>query len=138
VVAGLRVDAADGSDHPRARVEIAARETGLQHAPAQLRNRPSDRDAGRLRQPAHPGKPAREQVGCLSAPAGGTGVANAALAAARTGRNPALSEILAGQSGDGAGLSFGDVLHAAEHGDSTAVEAYAGGAALARQAQELR
>jgi len=62
------------------------------------------------------------QVGCLSALAGGTGVANAALAAARAGRSPALAEILAGQSGEGAGLSFGDVLHAAEHGDSTAVE----------------
>jgi len=62
------------------------------------------------------------QVGCLSALAGGTGVANAALAAARAGRSPVLSEILAGRDGEGTGRSFGDVPHAAEHGDSTAVE----------------
>lgn len=62
------------------------------------------------------------QVGCLSALAGGSGVASAALAAARAGRSPALAEIVAGRDAEGTGLSFGDVLYAAERGDSTAVD----------------
>jgi predicted NBD/HSP70 family sugar kinase len=62
------------------------------------------------------------QVGCLSALAGGSGIASAALAAARAGHSPALSGIVTDRGGEGVGLSFGDVLHAAEHGDSTAVE----------------
>jgi predicted NBD/HSP70 family sugar kinase len=47
---------------------------------------------------------------------------SAALAAARAGLSPVLSEIVAARDGEGAGLSFGDVLHAAERGDSTAVD----------------
>ena len=59
-------------------------------------------------------------VGCLSALTSGSAVARDALAAAQAGRSSLLSEIEA--SRDGAGLSFGDVLHAAERGDSVAVE----------------
>jgi predicted NBD/HSP70 family sugar kinase len=62
------------------------------------------------------------KVGCLSALAGAGGMTSAALAAARAGLSPVLSEIVAARDGEGAGLSFGDVLHAAERGDSTAVD----------------
>lgn len=61
------------------------------------------------------------QVGCLSALAGGNAVTSAALAAARDGRSSILAEILAGGDAAGTGLSFGDVLSAAERGDTVAV-----------------
>jgi glucokinase-like ROK family protein len=61
------------------------------------------------------------QVGCLSALAGGSGVASAALAAARAGDSPLLSEILGSKDAEGTELSIGDVLNAAERGDTTAV-----------------
>jgi glucokinase-like ROK family protein len=60
-------------------------------------------------------------IGCLSALTSSTAVARDALAAARAGRSPMLSEIEANRGGEGDGLSFGDVLHAAERGDSVAV-----------------
>jgi glucokinase-like ROK family protein len=60
-------------------------------------------------------------VGCLSALTSGSAIARDALAAARAGRSPALSEIEASRSGERTGLTFGDVLHAAERGDSVAV-----------------
>lgn len=62
------------------------------------------------------------KVGCLSAVAGAGGIARAALAAARAGHSPALSQIVASRDGDGTELSFGDVLNAAQRGDSTAVD----------------
>lgn len=62
------------------------------------------------------------KVGCLEALAGGGALARDALAAARAGRSPLLSEIEAGQGGAGTGLSFGDVLYAAERGDSIAID----------------
>jgi glucokinase-like ROK family protein len=62
------------------------------------------------------------KVGCLEALAGGGALARDALVAARAGRSPALSETAASRGGEVSGLSFGDVLHAAERGDSTSVD----------------
>lgn len=61
------------------------------------------------------------QVGCLSALAGGRALTSAALAAAQAGRSAVLSQILAGRQAEGTALSFGDVLSAAERGDTVAV-----------------
>lgn len=61
------------------------------------------------------------KIGCLSALTSGTAIARDAQTAARSGRSPALAEIEASR-GEGTGLTFGDVLHAAERGDSVAVE----------------
>jgi predicted NBD/HSP70 family sugar kinase len=62
------------------------------------------------------------QIGCLSALTSGTAITRDALAAARAGRSPALSEVEASRSNEGSRLTFGDVLHAAERGDSVAVD----------------
>lgn len=61
------------------------------------------------------------QVGCLSAVTSGTAIARDALAAAQDGGSLLLAEIAAVRSAEGLGLTFSDVLHAAERGDSAAV-----------------
>lgn len=62
------------------------------------------------------------KTGCLEALAGGGALARDAQALAQRGQSPLISQIATRLASEGKEMSFGDVLYAAEHGDSSAME----------------